>query len=155
MANQLDKKFEKLIAGIVKVEKAKADAAQRQTEPRPWMNFASDDIPSTQRPSSKTEKQLNDKTFNRADANQAYVKARADKDATANDAALPKLAGDYLAACVRDKRLQWRSRIRQLAHGFAVGAGNGEDAGPLRKNTVDYLQRIFLKAESKEKTIVA
>jgi len=153
VASQLDKKFEKLLSGVVKVEKTKADAAQTQSAPKPWMNFASDDIPGEQRPDKKEEKQLDEKTFDRTDANKSYVQARSNKEAKSQDVALAKLAGDFFGACVRDKRLQWRSRIRQLAHGFAVDAGNGEDAGPLRRNTIDYLQRIFLKAEEEKKSV--
>jgi hypothetical protein len=153
MASQLDKKFEKLLTGVVKVEKTKADAAQKQSDPKPWMNFASDDIPSEQRPTKKEEKQLDEKTFDRKEANQKYVQARSNKDAKSQDIALVKIPGDFLAAGVRDKRLQWRSRIRQIAHGFAVDAGNGEDAGPLRRNTIDYLQRIFMKASEEKKSV--
>lgn len=151
MASQLDQKFEKLIAGIVKVEATKSEAAQKQGAPKPWMNFASDDIPAEQRPDAKEEQQLDEKTFDRKDANQKYVKARGDQEARSQDVALSKIPGDFFGACVRDKRLQWRSRIRQFAHGFAADAGNGEDAGPLRKNTIDYLQRIFLKANEEKK----
>jgi len=153
VANQLDKKFEKLIEGVVKVEKKKADAAHQQSEPKPWMNFASDDIPADQRPSEKKEKELEDNTFDRTEANSAYMSARADKEAKSQDAALPKLTGDFFGACVRDKRMQWRSRIRQMAHSFSADAGNGENTGPLRRNTIDYLQRIILKAREEKKSV--
>lgn len=153
MANQLDKKFEKLIDGVVKVEESKAEAAQKQSDPKPWMNFASDDIPADQRPSEKKETELEQKTFDRKESNQKYVEARGKEDAKAQDAAVSKLTGDFFGACVRDKRMQWRPRIRQLAHGFGTSAGNGEDAGPLRRNTIDYLQRIFLKAREEKKSV--
>jgi hypothetical protein len=153
VASQLDKKFEKLVDGVVKVEKQKAEAAQKQSDPKPWMNFASEDIPSDQRPTEKKEKQLEEKTFDRKKANETYVEARGDEEAKSQDAAVAKLAGDFFGACVRDKRQQWRSRIRQLAHGFASDAGNGDEAGPLRRNTVDYLQRIFLKSREEKKSV--
>lgn len=153
MASQIDPKFEKLVDGVVKVEQKKAEAAQKQNEPKPWMNFASDDIPAAQRPTEKKEKELEDKTFDRTKANEDYVKAREDEEAKARDIALSKISGDFFGACVRDKRMQWRSRIRQLAHGFAVDAGNGENAGPLRRNTIDYLQRMFLKAREEQKSV--
>ena len=153
MPNQLDKKFEQLIGGVVKVEAAKAEAAQTQGEPKPWMNFASDDIPEDQRPTEKTETELEEKTFDRTDANRTYTEARANEEAKSQDIATSKLTGDFFGACVRDKRMQWRSRIRQIAHGFAVDAGNGEEAGPLRRNTIDYLQRMFLKAREEQKSV--
>ena len=153
MSNQIDPKFEKLIDGVVKVEAAKAEAAQKQSDPKPWMNFASEDIPEDQRPSEKKETELNERTFNRDTANKDYVDARGNGDAKSSEIAIAKIAGDFLGACVRDKRAQWRSRIRQLAHGFAASAGNGEDAGPLRRNTIDYLQRIFLKSTEEKKSV--
>lgn len=153
MASQLDKKFEKLIEGVVKVEKKKADAAHQQGEPKPWMNFASDDIPADQRPGEKKEKELEDNTFDRTQANEKYMEARGNEDAKSQDAALAKIAGDFFGACVRDKRVQWRSRIRQMAHSFAADAGNGENTGPLRRNTIDYLQRIILKAREEKKSV--
>jgi len=153
VASQIDTKFEKLIDGVVKVEQKKGEAAQKQSEPKPWMNFASDDIPSAQRPTEKKETELDKKTFNREKANEDYVKARTDEEAKSQDVAVSKIPGDFLGACVRDKRMQWRSRIRQIAHGFAVDAGNGENAGPLRRNTVDYLERMYLKAREEQKSV--
>ena len=152
MASQLSKKFEKLVDGVVKVEQKKSEAAQKQSDPKPWMNFASDDIPSEQRPEEKQEKELEDKTFDREKINEDYTKARQDEEAKSQDTAVRKIENDFFGACVRDKRIQWRSRIRQMAHGFASDAGNGEDAGPLRRNTIDYLQRIFLKAREEQKS---
>lgn len=141
------------MGGLVKVEKAKADAAQKQETPKPWMNFASEDIESAQRPEEKKETELNEKTFDRTKANEEYVSARSKNDSKSSDVALSKIPGDFLGACVRDKRMQWRSRIRQIAHGFAVDAGNGEDSGPLRRNTIDYLQRMYLKATEEKKSV--
>jgi len=152
MSNQIDPKFEKLIGGVVKVEKAIAEAAQKQSDPRPWMNFASEDIPAEQRPSEKKESELNTKTFDRKKANEDYVAARGNKEAKSKEIAIAKVAGDFFSGCVRDKRAQWRPRIRQLAFGFATHGGNGEDAGPLRKNTIDYLQRVYLKAREEKKS---
>ena len=75
MSDQIDPKFEKLIDGVVKVEKSQSEAAQAQSDPRPWMNFASDDIPAEQRPSEKKESELEEKTFTREKANEDYVAA--------------------------------------------------------------------------------
>ena len=148
MALQLDKKFEKLIDGLVAVEEKVAAAVSEQSEPKPWMNFADDAIPSDQRPAEKKETELK-KTFNREKANEEYVKVRSDEDATSQEVALAKVAGDFLASCERDKRGQWRSRIRMVAHATAVRAGNANKSGPLRRNTVDYAERMFMKAQEK------
>ena len=146
MTLQLDKKFEGLIDGVVAVEEKVAEAVFKQSKPKPWMNFVDDAIPSEQRPEEKKEVELK-KTFNRKEANEEYAKIRGDEGAKSQEVALTKLAGDYLAACERDKRGQWRSRIRMIAHATALRAGNANKKGPLRRNTVDYLERIFMKAE--------
>jgi hypothetical protein len=147
---QLDEKFEKLIKGIVAQEKKISEAAQKQATPLPWSNFAGEDIPAEQRPESKKETELKDKTFNRDKPNEEYTQKRADKDAKAKDIAVPKITGDFLASYERDKRLQWRSPIRVLAHAFARRAGNGQDNGPFMKNTVDYLTRVYMKSTERQ-----
>lgn len=149
---QLDEKFEKLIKGLVSSAQKVADAALKQTDPLPWSNFTDDEIPSEQRPTSKKETELKDKTFNRDKPNEEYTKKRADKEAKAKEVAVPKIEGDFLAAYERDKRLQWRSPIRVMAHAFARRAGSGSDAGPLLKNTVDFLTRVFLKSKERPTT---
>lgn len=146
---QLDKKFEELIKGLVKAEKKVGDAMLKQTDPRPWCNFAGDDIPSEQRATDKKEKTLNT-PLDRNDATEEYVKKRSDSEADARDVAVPKMIVDYLAAMQRDKRMQWRSRIRMIAHASGRRAGNGQDNGPLRVNTLEYFSRAYLKAEAKE-----
>ena len=146
MTLSLDKKFEKLVDGLIAVEEKVADAAAKQTDPRPWSNFSDTAIPAEQRPASKSETELK-KTFDREKANENYVKARSSEDAKSTEVALAKLAGDFLAACERDKRMQWRSRIRMIAHAASRRSGNGNAAGPLRRNTVDYMERVFMKAQ--------
>ncbi len=145
---KLDATFEKLVEHLVSHEEAVATAMQAQGEPRPWMNFSGADMqtPTTE----KTEAAL-DATFDREKANEEYVKARSDEEAKSRDVALPKIAGDFLAGFERDKRMQWRSRIRIAAHAAARHAGNGKNSGPLRRCTVDYLERIIMKSREKVK----
>mgnify|MGYP000332749024 CR=1 FL=1 len=148
MALQLDKKFESLIDGIVVVEGEVAEAIHKQTTLRPWMNFASAAFPAAQRPAKKQEIELK-KTFDRVAVNEEYVKVRSNEEATAQEVALAKIAVDFLASCERDKRGQWRSRIRMVAHATGLRAGNANKSGPLRRNTVDYMERMFMKAQEK------
>ena len=145
---KLDKKFEKLVEHLVSHEGEVATAMQAQGEPRPWMNFSKDDLEESA--SEKTEEEL-DTVFDREQANEAYTKARSDEEAKSRDVALAKLAGDFLAAFERDKRMQWRGRIRMVAHAAARHAGNGKQSGPLRRCTVDYLERVFMKSREKVK----
>jgi len=146
---QLDKKFEGLIKGLIATDKKVAEAAQKQTDPRPWSNFTDEVFAQEgQQPESKKETELKDKTFNRDAIIEEYVKKRGDKDAKAKDIAVTKTEGDFMAAFERDKRLQWRSRIRTIAHAFGRRAGNGVDSGPLRKNTADFLTRVYIKSTS-------
>lgn len=144
----LDKKFEKLIDYLVEREEAVADAMQSQGDPRPWLNFSTGDL--VVKATEKTEAEL-DKVFDRNDANEAYVKARSDEEAKSRDVAVSKLAGDFLAAFERDMRMRWRGRIRMIAHAAARRAGNGKASGPLRRCTVDFLERMFLKSSEEVK----
>ena len=148
MAAKIDKKFEKLAEHLVKHEEAVATAMQAQSTPRPWMNFSDDKLETAA--SEKSEAEL-DSVFDREDANQAYVQARSNEEAKAKEVAVAKIAGDFLGACERDKRMQWRGRIRMVAHAASRRAGNGKNSGPLRRCTVDYLERVFLKASEKVK----
>lgn len=138
------KGFEGLIKYLVAHEKDVATAVSEQGEAKPWMNLSSDTL--SEKATEKTEEELA-KVFKRDDANEDYDKARADTEAKSKETALPKLAGDFLAACERDKRAQWRSRIRWAAHALGRRFGNGLDEGPLRRNTLDYLSRVYMKAQ--------
>ena len=146
MSVELDETFESLIEYLVAHEKEVSDSIPN-TEPRPWMNFSGNDLKT--KAEEKTEEALHD-VFDRESVNQAYVSARSNNEAKANEVAVPKLSGDFMASMERDKRAQWRSRIRSVAHALGRRAGNGDDSGPLRRHTVDFVSRIFLKAEEKK-----
>lgn len=138
------KGFEDLIKYLVEHDKKVAEAVSGQGEAKPWLNLSQQ--PLTETATEKSETELA-KVFKRDDANSDYEKARTTEDAKAKEVALSKLAGDFLAACERDKRAQWRSRIRWSAHALGRRYGNGLEAGPLQRNTLDYLSRIFMKAQ--------
>jgi hypothetical protein len=137
------KGFEKLIEYVVDHEAKVAEAISGQSKAKPWLNMSGDKLET--KATEKTEEELG-KVFNRDDANEDYEKARADEKAKSKQVALAKLAGDFLAACERDKRAQWRTRLRMVAHAASRRFGNGLDSGPVRRNTLDYLSRIYLKA---------
>jgi hypothetical protein len=145
---ELDKTYENVVGYAVEKQADTATAMAEQSEGRPWLNFSED--PLEQQATEKAEPELHD-VFSRDAVNKAYVEARQNEDAKSREIALAKLPGDFLAACERDKRMQWRSRIRMFAHAAARNAGNGMKSGPLRKSTVDYLQRIIMKSREKEK----
>lgn len=148
---QLDEKFEGLINGLCEVSKKIAEALQKQGTAKPWSNFTDPKFEeSGQAPSEKTEVELKDKTFDRTKIDEEYVKQRNDGDAKARDVVVPKIQGDFMAAYERDKRLQWRSRIRTIAHAAGRRAGVGQSSGPLMKNTIDYLSRVFIKQEERQ-----
>lgn len=142
----IDSRFEALVTYLTAHEKEVAESVDKQ-EPRPWMNFSGDDLET--KAEDKKEATLHD-VFSRDKANEDYTKARNDEEAKSNETALPKLAGDFMAAFERDKREQWRSRIRTIAHAQSRRAGNGQDEGPIRRHTMEFLSRIFMKAEEKE-----
>lgn len=148
MPLRLNRNFENLANYLVAKEAEVADALSKQAAGRPWFDFSEEPLSDDQQTSSKDEKELHN-TFDRELANQDYLEARANPESSSNQVAVSKLAGDYLAACERDGRMRRRSRIRMIAHATARAWGNGQDAGPLRRNTIDYLQRVFLKAREK------
>lgn len=148
MGLELDPTYEKVVEYAVEQQKDAATAMAEQGDGRPWLNFSED--PLEEQADEKKETELHD-VFSRDAANEAYVAARQNEEAKSREVALAKMAGDFLAACERDKRMQWRSRIRIFAHAASRCAGNGMESGPLRKSTVDFLQRIIMKSREKEK----
>lgn len=150
MAAEMDQTFEKLIETLVEHQKLVGEGELDQSKPRPWLNFSSQTMktPLTEKDEEKLHESLT-----RDELEEKYITAANAKagESKANEMALPKLQGDFLAAVERDKRMQMRSRIRQFAHSAARSAGRGNDKGFLRKHTLDYLSRIYLKAEDKQK----
>lgn len=135
--------FQKLIEYMVAHEGRVDEAVSGQSKAKPWFNLSGSELETEA--SEKAETELA-KVFKRDDANSDYEQARTDKDAKVKQVALAKLAGDFMAACERDKREQWRTRLRTVAHAASRRFGNSGDAGPLKRNTLDYLSRVFLKA---------
>ena len=154
MAAEIDAKFEALITYLLEHQDAAAEALITQATSRPWMNFASDTM---ETPATDRKETTLHEVFKRDAANEQYVTAREKPPtapAKAKEVAVPKLCGDYLAGFERDKRAQWRSRIRLVAHAASRAKGNGQKAGPLRRNSLDFVQRVFLKSKEKEKKLV-
>lgn len=150
MAAEMDQTFEKLIETLVEHQKLIGEGEMDQSKPRPWLNFSSDKM---KVPLTKKDEEKLHESLSRDELEEKYIKAiNAEAgESKLNEVAVPKLEGDFLAAIERDKRMQMRSRIRQFAHSAARSAGRGNDIGFLRKHTLDYLSRIFLKAEDKQK----
>jgi len=145
---ELDPTFENVVGYAVERQKEAADAMSKQTAGRPWLNF--DKVPLKQQAAKKAESELHE-VFSRDKVNETYVAARQNVEAKSREVALAKISGDFLAACERDKRMPWRSRIRIFAHAAARCAGHGSEAGPLRRSTIDFLQRMVMKSREKEK----
>jgi hypothetical protein len=153
VAVKINEYFQKLIEYLVEHEKKVGEAAETQSagKPRPWMDFSQDPLSVKAEKKAENEDGLHP-VFSREDSglNQEYIDARSNDKSKTNEVAVSKLSGDFMAAMERDKRMQWRGRIRMVAHAAARRAGNGLDKGPLRRHTLDYLSRIFLKAEEKK-----
>jgi len=161
VAVKINKSFEGLIKYLVEYEKEVAEAAKEQskTKPRPWFNFNDNSLSTKPDPSlvvsaeKKTEEELH-KVLDREESglSQEYVDARSKDDSKSNEIAAPKVSGDFMAALSRDAREMWRGRIRMIAHADSRCAGNGQDNGPLRRHTLDFISRVFLKAEEDKKS---
>jgi hypothetical protein len=69
------------------------------------------------------------------------------EESRSNELIMPKVQGDFLASVERDKRMQWRGRIRMAAHKATRSRGFGVTNGAVWRRTLDYFSRIILKAE--------
>jgi hypothetical protein len=82
--------------------------------------------------------------FNRKTANDDYVNAKQDKEATDASIAVPKLAADFMAACERDfADMRKRSRIRMMVHAGVRDRNNGNSVtGSLALGTLRFVSAI-------------
>lgn len=138
-----DPNFETIVGATKDFAKKAGAGIRNDGEQRPWMNFKA------QGGGGKFEFDKVHKVFNRDAANKDYAAARNSKTAKSKDAQLPKLSADFLAGMERDARMRHRSRIRMFIHASARVSANGQDNGPLRRNTVDWLTAVF-KEEAKK-----
>jgi hypothetical protein len=81
--------------------------------------------------------------FTRNDSNDAYVSGRSEKKTRSMDLQSAKISADYLAGVQRDYLMRTRSRIRTVVHGGNRAKANGLPAGPIQRNTIDWLGRIL------------
>ena len=115
---------------------------------RPWLDFAEYEGLT---PAGKFEFDKLHENFNRRAATDDYASKRKVRDTQVKDIQTSKLSIDFLAGCERDWRMRTRSRVRLFVHAEVAGpAGMGENTGPLRKNTVDWMANIMVEEPDKE-----
>jgi hypothetical protein len=109
---------------------------------RPWLDFADlDKVGKFDLPNLH-------KLFNRDQANKDVLDARDQPDTEAKEIQTAKLSIDILAGLERDHRMRTRSRIRMFVHGGLRASFYGDTAGPLQRNTVDWLGRIMTEQKA-------
>ena len=138
----IDPQFEKIVKYLTDASKKVADGSTKDWT-RPWINFQS--ITAVE----KFDFEGVHKLFTRQAANDAYGAKRSDKNALAKDIQSSKLTGDYLAGWERDYRMRTRSRVRMIAHTASRMAANGDNKGPLVRNSTGWIGNIM--AEDKKK----
>ena len=112
---------------------------------RPWLDFAGHEGLT---PAGKFEFGVLHENFNRRAATDNY--ASKDK-AQVKDVQTSKLSIDFLAGCERDWRMRTRSRVRMFVHAEVTSpASFGDAAGPLRRNTIDWMSNIAVEEPDKE-----
>lgn len=131
----IDSQLEKIVEDL-KDKMADVSPGIGGTELRPWLNYA--DVQEV----AKFDFDGYVELFNRRQSNDDYATARQSDSAVAKDIAVPKLSADILAGFQRDHMMRTRSRIRMFAHVAARAKFNGTGEGPLRRNTIDFLNRI-------------
>lgn len=105
---------------------------------RPWMNFAKIEK------AGKFQFDKVHKIFTRQALNDEYGRLRTNPESKTTDIQTVKISADFLAGCERDFKMRSRSRIRMLVHaGVAMAAANGNNQGPLRRNSLDWLGRVL------------
>ena len=80
--------------------------------------------------------------FSRDKSNEEYLKLRKNAQAKMGDLQTAKISAEYLSALERDFRMRHRSRIRNFVHAGIRMYAKGQDAGPLRKQALDWLPPI-------------
>jgi len=134
-------KMEEVVAEVSSVSKQIANGTFG-SEQRPWLNFEG-----IAEVGQFDYEGLHDEIFDRKEANDEYAKAQS-AGTPRKVAQVAKLAADFLAGFERDVRMRRRTRVRMFIHGGNRAAANGQDNGPLRCHTVNWLTRIL--AETKD-----
>jgi len=80
--------------------------------------------------------------FSRQSVNDIYGSKLTEDGAQTKEFQTAKLTNDYLAGLERDQAARMRSRVATIMHGASRARANGATAGPLRRNTIDFLTRI-------------
>ena len=130
------------VIDCVKSTETKISAGIFNTGRRPWLDFADLDA------IGKFDFPNLHGLFNRDQANQDVLDARDQPDTEAKEIQTAKLSIDILAGLERDHRMRTRSRIRMFVHGGLRASIQGDAAGPLQRNTVDWLGRIMGEAKA-------
>lgn len=139
MAAKIDPQLEKVVPYLQ--ERAKQnEKAGLGTDGRHWFDLKELDV------ETRDEIECHD-AFTREACNADYVKARQNDSAEMAEVIVPKLCGDFLMGLERDFRMRRRTRVRQIVHQAGRARGMGQASGPLRRNTIDWMTRSFLKAE--------
>lgn len=138
----IDRQFQKLISYLVNQQKLVGRSAL-ENEDRPWQDF--NELLDVDRFDFESIAQI----FDREAANSRYEELHTNGN-PAKDVQVLKHCADVLAGFERDYRMRTRTRVRMFVHAAGRSAAHGLAAGPLRRNTVDYVTRL-LGEDKKEK----
>jgi hypothetical protein len=138
MPSKVPEQFKKLTNYLVDQKMAIGEGMHNE-EQRPWLDFQE-----LNGPVSNFDIKGLRANFDREMANNDYVKAKQDKEATDASIAVPKLAADFMAACERDfADMRKRSRIRMMVHAGVRDRNNGNSVtGSLALGTLRFVSAI-------------
>lgn len=132
----VDPQLEKVVGYLVATEEKIADGTFAKGR-RPWLDFE------PVKKAGKFDLAAQHEIFDRSASNDAYANARTQPDAKLKQAQTAKLSIDLLAGMERDHKMRIRSRVRMLVHGGVRATHHGDDAGPIRRNMIDWQSRIL------------
>lgn len=131
----MDAKFENLIGIMVGAEKEIAQAMENGYGRR-WFDFM--ELGAI----GQFDIEKFAKLLDRKGANDAYAKLSQNPEAQVKEFQVLKLGNDFMAGVSRDFGLRRTSRIRSFMHGTARTKSHGSGAGPLTRNTIDFLNQV-------------
>lgn len=138
MPSKVPEQFKKLTNYLID-QKMKIGIGIHDEAQRPWLDFQE-----MSGPVGNFDIKGLRANFDRKTANDDYVNAKQDKEATDASIAVPKLAADFMAACERDfADMRKRSRIRMMVHAGVRDRNNGNSVtGSLALGTLRFVSAI-------------
>jgi len=132
----IDKDFENFIEKLITAQADVADRAANGAQRR-WLDFK--EI----KEAGQFDEAALKAVFSRQGLNDTFGTLLSEDSRQVKEFQTVKLANDFMAGMERDHAARVRSRIAMFMHGTSRARSNGQDMGPLRRNTLDFMVRLL------------